>query len=178
MRALICAGCGRYFTSFQPGCRHCRRACRQRAFERRRRGPMAPRTERCLSCDEPLYQARTRLRQYCGGRCRTRAWRRRHQMAAGVTRLHITKFADGAELLRMHRPAEWDWARSCVWDDCGAPCTSVYGWWEAGAPSMIGWRPACSRKHALAVWRNELDTGPELASEQAAATPSGGPGQS
>ena len=97
---------------------------------------------------------------------------------SGVTRLHITKFADGAELLRMHRPAEWDWARSCVWDDCGAPCTSVYGWWEAGASSMVGWRPACSRKHALAVWRNELDTGPELANEQAAATPSGGPGQS
>ena len=93
---------------------------------------------------------------------------------SGVTRLHITKFADGAELLRMHRPAEWDWARSCVWDRCGAPCTSVYGWWEAGASSMVGWRPACSRKHALAVWRNELDPGPRVASDQKRAADSSG----
>jgi hypothetical protein len=73
----------------------------------------------------------------------------------------------------MRRPAEWDWARSCVWDDCGAPCTSVYGWWEAGASSMVGWRPACSGKHALAVWRTELDAGLQLASDQMPTAKSG-----
>jgi hypothetical protein len=45
----------------------------------------------------------------------------------------------------------------CAAQGCNEPCASIYGWWEAGAKSMIGWRAACSRKHALAIWRRELD---------------------
>jgi hypothetical protein len=69
----------------------------------------------------------------------------------------VTSVYGGAQLLRMRRPTDWDWARRCALDECSANCASVYGWWEAGAATMIGWRAACSRKHALAIWRKELD---------------------
>ena len=73
----------------------------------------------------------------------------------------FTSIVDGgAELRRMRRPNEWDWARRCGLEDCDARCASVYGWCEAGATTMIGWRAACSRKHALAIWRRELEPTP------------------
>jgi len=76
-----------------------------------------------------------------------------------MSHLHVSTMPGGSELLRMVRPrsSDWDWTRWCAVQGCNKPCASIYGWWEAGAKSMIGWRAACSRKHALAIWRRELD---------------------
>jgi len=73
-----------------------------------------------------------------------------------VVRVFVSEVDGGAELLRMRRPSDWDWARWCAWDECDATCASVYGWQEPDAVTMIGWRAACSRKHSLAIWRREL----------------------
>jgi hypothetical protein len=75
-----------------------------------------------------------------------------------------TTLVEGGELIRMTRPEAWDWARWCQEPGCEnirpagyrAPCASVYGFQETDATTMIGWRAACSRKHALAIWRREL----------------------
>ena len=77
-----------------------------------------------------------------------------------MSRIFTTTVDGGAELLRMRKPGDWDWARRCALEGCQASCASVYGWQELGAVTMIGWRAACSRKHALAIWRRELQPPP------------------
>ncbi len=84
-----------------------------------------------------------------------------------MARVFVAIVDSGTELLRMRRPTDWDWARWCTLDECNASCASVYGWWEAGAATMIGWRAACSRKHALAIWRTELDLDASVAARPA-----------
>jgi hypothetical protein len=75
-----------------------------------------------------------------------------------MSMLHVMPQPDGSELIRMARPKDWDYARWCTEPACEAECHSVYGWQEAGTATMIGWRPACGRKHALSIWHRELET--------------------
>lgn len=82
-----------------------------------------------------------------------------------MTALQVAKQADGAELIRMRRPSDWDHAEWCGWNGCDNITPGgyrernryVWGYQEAGAATMIGWRGACSRAHALAIWRAELE---------------------
>jgi DUF2075 family protein len=73
-----------------------------------------------------------------------------------MPRLTEHVLADGSVLCRMARPFDWDHMRWCAEPDCDKPCASVYGWQDIGV-GWVGWRAACSRKHALAVWRRELE---------------------
>lgn len=72
-----------------------------------------------------------------------------------MARLVTHKLATGEELLRMRQPMSWDHMRYCAHPDCDKVCTSVYGWVAADG-GFIGWRAACGRKHALAIWALEL----------------------
>ena len=75
-----------------------------------------------------------------------------------MTRLYISTLENGDQLIRMPRPRDWDHLRWCALEGCDQQreCSSVYGYEQVGASTMIGWRAACSRKHALAVWAQEL----------------------
>jgi hypothetical protein len=72
-----------------------------------------------------------------------------------MARLFTYKLATGEELLRMKRPRSLDHAYWCAQPGCDKRCASVYGWVNADG-GFIGWRAACGRKHALAIWMLEL----------------------
>ena len=80
MRSLICAGCSRYFMPMRCTARHCRPACRQRAYLRRLRPEPRPTVTHCMYCGEPLFATRSAARRYCGPGCRMRAWRARQRL--------------------------------------------------------------------------------------------------
>lgn len=87
----------------------------------------------------------------------------RLKLATATRSLKVSTLPNGDELIRMPRPRDWDDFQWCQEPGCenlrrGArvPCASVYGYQEQGAATMIGWRAACSRKHALSIWAREL----------------------
>ena len=82
-----------------------------------------------------------------------------------MAQLHVFVFPDGSELVRMARPREWDHAEWCAEPGCENLARggyrqrnrNVWGWTEPGG-GFIGWRAACSKAHALSVWRRDLST--------------------
>ena len=83
VRGLPCeGGCGRTVVDLRNRaqkilacCARCRRAARAR--RRAQQSDRRRRHEACIACGAPLLAGR-RHRQYCSGRCRTRAHRARH----------------------------------------------------------------------------------------------------
>jgi len=77
-----------------------------------------------------------------------------------MSQLHEMPQADGSTLLRMTRPASWDHMEWCQLEGCDerTRCASVYSLQPAGE-GFIGWRAACSHKHALVIWHRELSEG-------------------
>jgi hypothetical protein len=84
-----------------------------------------------------------------------------------MSRLYETTYPNGDTLIRMARPTLWGHMRWCAEPGCEnlkpggwiVPNRNVWGYQRYGESTMIGWRAACSRKHAISIWQRELTEG-------------------